>query len=68
VPPKCVVPKVVGLALPRASTKIRKAHCTVGKITRKHAATSKRGRVIAQSPAPGRKLKNHAKVNLTVGK
>jgi beta-lactam-binding protein with PASTA domain len=68
VPPKCVVPKVVGLALPRASTKIRKAHCSVGKVTRKPAAKPKHGKVIAQSPRPGRKLKNLAKVNLTVGK
>jgi beta-lactam-binding protein with PASTA domain len=68
VPPKCLVPKVVGKRLAVAKTKIRKAHCSVGKITRKHASASKHGKVISQSPKPGRRLKNHAKVNLTVGK
>jgi beta-lactam-binding protein with PASTA domain len=68
VPPKCVVPKVVGKRLAAAKTKIRKAHCSVGKITHKHVAASKRGKVISESPKPGRRLKNHAKVNLTVGK
>jgi beta-lactam-binding protein with PASTA domain len=56
------------LKLARARTKIGKAHCSVGTITRKHASASRRGKVIAQSPKPGRRLKNHAKVNLTVGK
>jgi beta-lactam-binding protein with PASTA domain len=65
---KCVVPHVVGLKLSSAKSKIRKAHCGVGTITYKHSRKSKRGHVLAQSPAPGRRLKNHAKVNLTVGK
>jgi beta-lactam-binding protein with PASTA domain len=63
-----VVPKVVGKRLAAAKTRIRKAHCSVGKITRKHASASKRSKVIGQSPTPGRRLKNHAKVNLIVGK
>jgi beta-lactam-binding protein with PASTA domain len=63
-----VVPRVVGKRLAAAKTRIRVAHCSVGKITRKHAAKAKRGRVIAQSPRPGRRLANHAKVNLTVGR
>jgi uncharacterized repeat protein (TIGR01451 family) len=67
-PVKCVVPKVVGKKLAAAKKRIKKAHCSVGKIKHKHAAKSKRGKVLAQSPKPGRKLKNHAKVNLTVGK
>jgi YVTN family beta-propeller protein len=65
--PRCHVPKVVGKKLSPAEKSIRKARCRVGKITRKHAAKSKRGKVTAQSPKPGRTLKNHAKVNLTVG-
>jgi hypothetical protein len=67
-PPKCVVPKVVGLTLAKAKTKIVKAHCAVGKVSKKTSPASKKGKVLAQSPKPGKKLKNHAKVNLTVGK
>jgi beta-lactam-binding protein with PASTA domain len=62
------VPKVVGRRLAAAKKRIRKAHCAVGKIKHKHAAASKRGKVISQSPKPGRKLKNLAKINLVVGK
>jgi beta-lactam-binding protein with PASTA domain len=51
-----------------ARTKIARAHCKVGKITKKHAAKKKRGKVLVQSPKAGKKLKAGAKVNLTVGK
>ncbi|HTS72229.1 MAG TPA: PASTA domain-containing protein [Gaiellaceae bacterium] len=67
-PAKCVVPKVVGLVLGKAKTKIVKANCAVGKVSKKTSPAGKKGKVLAQSPKPGKKLKNHAKVNLTVGK
>jgi beta-lactam-binding protein with PASTA domain len=59
---------VVGKKLAAARARIRGAHCAVGKITRKHAAKAKRGKVIAQSPTPGRHLRNLAKIKLTVGR
>jgi beta-lactam-binding protein with PASTA domain len=62
------VPRLVGKKLAAAKTRIRRAHCSVGKITRKHAAKAKRGKVIAQSPRAGRRLPNHAKVRLIVGR
>ena len=67
-PPSCKVPKVVGLALKNARTKIVRAHCKVGKIAKKHAAKKKRGKVVGQSPKAGKKLKPGAKISLTVGK
>lgn len=66
--PKCHVPKVVGLKLTAAKTKIRSRQCRVGAITRKSSSPTKRGRVLAQSPRPGRTLAEHGKVSLTVGK
>jgi beta-lactam-binding protein with PASTA domain len=63
-----VVPKVVGKRLAAAKARIRRAHCSVGKVTRKRATKARRGRVIAQSPRPGRRLANHARVRLTVGR
>jgi hypothetical protein len=65
---KCIVPKVVGLTLAKAKTKIKKAHCRVGKITRKHSSKKKKGKVIKQSPRAHKHLKAGSKVNLTVGK
>jgi beta-lactam-binding protein with PASTA domain len=59
---------VVGKPLGKAKSRIRKAHCRVGRITRKHASARLRGRVIAQRPAAGKRLRNGARVNLTVGK
>ena len=63
-----MVPRVVGRKLAAAKTRIRRAHCSVGKITRKRTAKAKRGKVIAQSPKPGRHLRNLAKIKLTVGR
>ena len=65
-PPKCVVPSVVGLRLRQARARIRKRHCRVGHVSRRH---SKRvGRVLAQHPRPGRRLASGSRVNLVVGR
>jgi beta-lactam-binding protein with PASTA domain len=59
---------VVGKKLAKARARIVRAHCRVGKVTRKASAAIKRGRVLIQSPRPGRRLANRAKVNLVIGK
>jgi hypothetical protein len=64
----CKVPKVVGLKLTRAKSKIRAARCKVGKVTRKFSSRKKKGKVMRQKPKPGKTLPLNAKVNLTVGK
>jgi hypothetical protein len=66
--PPCKVPRVVGKPLATAKKKIKRAHCRVGKITRKASTPKKKGRVLKQSPRAGKKLGNGHKVNLTVGK
>ena len=66
--PTCQVPRVLGLRLAKARGRLRSRHCRLGKITRKRTTKAKRGRVLAQSPAPGRHLGSHAKVKLTVGR
>jgi hypothetical protein len=65
---KCVVPKVIGLSLAKAKVKITKAHCRVGKVTKKHSTKKKKGKVIKESPKAGKKLALNSKVNLTLGK
>jgi beta-lactam-binding protein with PASTA domain len=59
---------VIGLALARAETKIRRAHCRTGKVTRRRVARARRGKVVAQSPRAGRRLANGGRVNLVVGR
>jgi beta-lactam-binding protein with PASTA domain len=67
-PPSCVVPNVVGKSLAKARVAITRAHCKVGTVSRKASSASKKGKVIGQSPKARKKLRNGAKVNLTVGK
>ena len=68
VAPKCVVPKVIGQLLPRAKTRIRNAHCRVGAITYAVSTARKKNRVLSQTPASGRRLKNGARVSVRVGR
>jgi beta-lactam-binding protein with PASTA domain len=65
---KCVVPRVVGLTLPKAKTRIRHHHCSVGRVTRKFSTLKKKGRVLTQVPKAGRRLPRGARVRLVVGK
>jgi uncharacterized delta-60 repeat protein len=64
----CVVPKVKGKKLKDARRTIAHAHCSVGKVGRAFSARVKQGRVISQKPRPGKKLREHSKVALTVSK
>jgi beta-lactam-binding protein with PASTA domain len=60
------VPRVVGLTLGRAKTKIRRANCSVGRIRR--ARSRRVGRVISQSPRPGTVKRRGFPVKLVVGR
>jgi hypothetical protein len=66
--PKCKVPKLVGLTLKKARGKLLKAHCRLGKVTKRASSAKKQGRVLSQKPKPGKRLANRAKVNVTIGK
>jgi eukaryotic-like serine/threonine-protein kinase len=63
-----VVPNVIGKTVAAARTRIGKAHCKVGTITRVTSTKKKAGKVLAEKPKAGTKLRNGGKVNLTVGK
>jgi beta-lactam-binding protein with PASTA domain len=60
------VPRVIGLTLRRAKTKIRAKHCSVGRIRRAHSRRV--GRVIGQSPRPGTVKRRGFPVKLVVGR
>jgi beta-lactam-binding protein with PASTA domain len=56
------------MRLGAAKTKIRRAHCAVGRV-KKHASARRRvGRVIGQTPRAGAVRARGAKVNLVVGR
>jgi hypothetical protein len=64
----CTVPNVVGKTLAAAKKAIVKAHCAVGKVSRKTASGMPAGVVISESPKAGSKVDYKAKVSLVVSK
>jgi hypothetical protein len=64
----CVVPRLRGKKLAAAKSALRAAHCGVGTVAQKTSAAVAKGKVVSQSPAPGKHLKNGAHVDLVVGK
>jgi beta-lactam-binding protein with PASTA domain len=66
--PSCVVPNVVGMTVGKAKSRLARAHCGVGNVTRRASSAARKGKVLAQSPSPRKRLRNGAKINLTVGK
>jgi PASTA domain len=66
--PPCVVPNVVGKTLRSAASSISHANCRLGRIKHASSPRVKTGRVIAQSPSPGRRLRARALVNVVVSR
>ena len=63
---RCVVPRVIGMRLGRAGTRIRRAQCSVGRVTRRHSR--RLGRVLSQRPRAGTHMRRGGKVRLVVGR
>ena len=59
---------MIGSKLGTATSRIRARHCRVGKVTYIKSTRKKKGKVITESPKPGKRLGNNAKVNLWLGK
>lgn len=66
--PKCVVPKVKGKKLAAARSAIKHHHCSVGKVTKVRSTAKNKGKIVSQSPKPGKHLRRGSKVALKVGK
>ena len=64
----CVVPNVIGKRVAIATRAIARRHCRVGGIGRVWSLRIARGRIISESPKPGRRLGNQARVNLLVSR
>jgi serine/threonine-protein kinase len=63
-----VVPNVRGQTIAKASARVRKANCRVGTVTRLFSSRKMRGRVLAENPKPGARLRRGTKIHLMVGK
>jgi hypothetical protein len=59
---------VIGLRLRAASLKLRRRHCSLGRVRRIHVRRSLRGKVIRQSPRPRTVKRRNFPVKLTVGR
>ena len=65
-PPRCRVPRVVGLRLAKAKSRLRRARCSVRAVRRVRAKAV--GKVVAQSPRAGVVRVRGFRVRLTVGR
>jgi thermitase len=66
--PPCLVPNVVGKKLGKARTTIKNRHCKLGRVAYVKSTKKKRGKVVRESPAPGKRLGYKAKVRLWIGR
>lgn len=64
----CIVPKLKGKTLKAAKKALRGAHCSLGKVTKRHSSRKNRGHILGTNPGAGAKLASGAAVKLTVGK
>lgn len=62
----CKVPQLKGKKLKAAKKKIRKAGCKLGKVKKLDGATANTGKVVKQSPKPGKVLAPGSKVKITL--
>jgi hypothetical protein len=63
----CIVPNLVGKTLDAARAAIKRAFCSVGKVTTV-ASSQAKGKVVSQKPRHGKRLKQHAQINLVVSR
>ncbi len=66
--PSCVVPNLRGKSLSTARAAISRASCATGSVRQRHSSSVRKGRVVSQAPAPGRRLRAGAKVSLVISR
>ena len=67
-PPPCIVPFLRGKTLVQAKTAIKKAGCKLGVVRKRVTTKAFVGKVLAQAPARGKRLKAGALVSITLGR
>ena len=64
----CFVPRLRGKTLRIAKLRLRKAHCSLGRVKLVASSKVKKGHVVSQKPAAGRRLVGHSRVSLGLSK
>jgi hypothetical protein len=67
-PVRCVVPKLRGKTIPKAKRLLKKAHCRLGKVSRKASKNVKPGRIVATRFKVGSRHRAGARVRVTIAK
>ena len=69
-PPKkgCVVPKLRGDSLGAAKRALRRAHCALGKVTRKASGKVRKGHVISSRPGKDAHRKRGARIAIVLSR
>jgi hypothetical protein len=65
---RCLVPNLRGRSLSQARAAIRRSLCATGAVRRAYSRSVRRGRVMAQTPRAGARLRRGAKVNLVISR
>jgi subtilisin family serine protease len=66
--PVCTVPRLRGLTLLGAKRALVKKGCALGRVKRAYSRRVRRGRVLAQRPGPGLRLRRGAKVAVVLSR
>jgi beta-lactam-binding protein with PASTA domain len=64
----CVVPKLRGKTLAGAKRALKRAHCALGKVSRKASKRVKPGRVLASRLKAGSRVRAGTRVRVTVAR
>lgn len=64
----CVVPAVKGKSLKKAKTLLRRSGCKLGHVKKVQAPAKKEGKVLKQTPRPGKVLAPGSRVRVNLGK
>jgi PASTA domain len=65
---RCLVPRLRGKTLRSAKAALARRSCRLGAVRRAHSANVRRGRVVAQRPAAGKRLRAGTRVSVVVSK
>jgi subtilisin family serine protease len=66
--PHCTVPRLRGLTLVGAKRSLAKKGCALGRVSKTYSRRVRRGRVVAQRPGPGLRLRRGAKVSVVLSR
>jgi hypothetical protein len=62
----CVVPRLAGKRLRRARKALSRAHCRLGRVTRRHRAGHRQGTVVIQGAKPGKRLPRGSRISVVL--